>query len=437
MSYNSIVVENLNKYFEVYKNPQDRLKDILFPVFQKMICKPVQEYHQKFWALKNVSFEIKKGETVGILGQNGSGKSTLLQIIMGTMRPSSGKVSVIGKVSGLLELGSGFNPDFTGRENVYLNGSLLGLSKDEINNKFDDIVSFADIGEHLDMTVKTYSSGMMLRLAFAVHCFVESDILIIDEALAVGDARFQLKCFRKLQEIKDRGTTILFVSHAIDMVKSFCNKGIVLDYGCMKYIGEATTAATLYHNILFPDIKAENTDILNENKIDSMQKKNDLESVEDKKIILTNLKKSWGIGGFFIDKIEMNGIKNKCFMGRDSTINIVIYYNLDVKYISNHFSVDEKKIYIGIRLDNQSGITIFDAFHDDILNKKNTGEQVLKCNIVIPKLRGGNYFFSFGAAVGRIGQVTPLCSYDDAAMLSIEEDVTILGLMQPTFNFMD
>ena len=435
MSCNSIIVENLSKYFEVYKNPQDRLKEIVFPRLQKMIRKPSQEYHQKFWALKDISFEIKKGETVGILGQNGSGKSTLLQIIMGTMSASSGKILTIGKVSGLLELGSGFNPDFTGRENVYLNGSLLGLSKQEINNKFDDIASFADIGEHLDMPVKTYSSGMMLRLAFAVQCYVESDILIIDEALAVGDARFQLKCFRKLQEIKDRGTTILFVSHAVEMVKSFCNRGIVLDYGCVKYIGTVNTAATKYHNILFPEIKSEN--INNTENTEHIEKNTVVKNFENKKLILTNLQKSWGIGGLFINKIEMNGVKNEFFMDRDSIINIVIYYNLDIDHISRYFSMNEKKIYLGIRLDNQDAITIFDAFYDNILNKKNIGEQVLECNIVIPKLRGGNYFFSFGAAVGNIGQVTPLCSYDDVIMLSIEKDITILGIMQPTFNFMD
>lgn len=198
----TIQVDGLSKCFKIYDRPRNRLKQLVFPRLQSAIGRNPVSYHRNFWALRDVSFDVKRGQTVGIIGQNGSGKSTLLQIITGTMAPSQGTVNIQGRIAALLELGSGFNPEFTGRENVYLNGSLLGLSRAQIEQSFDYIAAFADIGEHLDYPVKTYSSGMMVRLAFAVQVAVETEVLIIDEALAVGDARFQLKCFKRLEELK-------------------------------------------------------------------------------------------------------------------------------------------------------------------------------------------------------------------------------------------
>jgi len=225
MSCNDIAiqVDNIGKCFEIYKQPQDRLKQLVFSSLCHVLKRKPPIYYEPFWALQNISFEIKRGDSVGVIGQNGSGKSTLLQLITGILAPTYGKIEVKGKIGALIELGSGFNPEFSGKENVYLNGSLLGLSNHEIERKFDQIAAFADIGEHLERAVKTYSSGMMLRLAFAVQMAVEPDILIIDEALAVGDAKFQLKCFRRLAELKENGCTIFFVSHSIETVRSFCD----------------------------------------------------------------------------------------------------------------------------------------------------------------------------------------------------------------------
>ncbi|MDX8377458.1 MAG: ABC transporter ATP-binding protein, partial [Mariprofundales bacterium] len=206
MSDIAIRVQNICKYYQIYSNPQDRLKQSLW--------RGRKQFYREFKALDDVSFEVKKGETVGIIGRNGSGKSTLLQIICGTLAPTSGDVEVNGRVAALLELGSGFNPEFTGRENVYMNATILGLSKKEIDARFDDIVAFADIGEFIEQPVKTYSSGMMMRLAFAVAINVKPDVLIIDEALSVGDVAFQRKCFGKIEEIRDAGATIMFVSHS-------------------------------------------------------------------------------------------------------------------------------------------------------------------------------------------------------------------------------
>ncbi len=200
-----------------------------------------------FTALKPLSFEVRRGESLGIIGRNGSGKSTLLQIIAGTLRPSTGHVDVYGRIAALLELGSGFNPEYTGRENIYLNASILGLTKAETNAKFDAIAGFADIGQFLDQPVKTYSSGMVLRLAFAVSINVEPDILIVDEALAVGDVFFTQKCFQRLREILDAGTTLLFVSHSMAAVQNLCNRAILLHEGRAIFEGLPEEAASRYY----------------------------------------------------------------------------------------------------------------------------------------------------------------------------------------------
>jgi len=230
----AIRVNNLSKCYLIYDRPQDRLKQSIIPRLQRLVGRQPKNYFREFWALKDVSFEVKKGETVGIIGRNGSGKSTLLQIICGTLTPTSGTVETNGRVAALLELGSGFNPEFTGRENVYMNGAVLGLSKEEIDARFDDIAAFADIGEFIDQPVKTYSSGMFVRLAFAVVAHVDPDILVIDEAFAVGDVFFQQKCIRMLRSFQENGGTILFVSHDTGTVLSLCKKALLLFQGGIK-----------------------------------------------------------------------------------------------------------------------------------------------------------------------------------------------------------
>lgn len=216
----AVSVRNLTKTYRLFGHPGDRIKQFLSLGFRK--------YHQEFIALRDVSFDIKKGETVGIIGRNGSGKSTLLQLICGILKPTSGTVQVNGQVSALLELGAGFNPEFTGRENIYFQGAIIGLSKEEMDKRFDDIAAFAGIGEFIDQPVRIYSSGMFVRLAFAVAINVEPDILVVDEALAVGDAAFQRKCYRKMENMTLRKTTLIFVSHDIESVRRLCQKAIFL-----------------------------------------------------------------------------------------------------------------------------------------------------------------------------------------------------------------
>jgi len=241
----AIRVSGVTKCFQVYAQPQDRLKQAVLPRLSRLLGRPGGTYYREFWALKGVDFEVRRGDTVGIVGRNGSGKSTLLQIICGTLQPTQGEVTVRGRVAALLELGAGFNPEFTGRENVYMSASILGLSREEIDRKYDDIVAFADIGDFLEQPVKTYSSGMYVRLAFAVIAHVDADILVIDEALAVGDAIFVQKCMRYLRKFRENGT-LLFVSHDTSSVLNFCQSAVWLDRGDMRMHGTAQETCNAY-----------------------------------------------------------------------------------------------------------------------------------------------------------------------------------------------
>lgn len=233
----AIKVENLSKCYHIYDQPRDRLL--------QMLTRGRKKFYREFWALKDVSFEVKRGETVGIVGRNGSGKSTLLQMICGTLNPTSGTIQTNGRIAALLELGSGFNPEFTGRENVYMNASVLGLTKEEIDGRFDKIVEFADIGDFIEQPIKTYSSGMVVRLAFAVIAHVDADILVIDEALAVGDAFFTQKCMRFLREFMKDGT-VLFVSHDTGAVINLCSQAILLSSGSILKRGTAKNVCESY-----------------------------------------------------------------------------------------------------------------------------------------------------------------------------------------------
>lgn len=242
MSKNVIEVKNVSKVYKMYNKPVDRLKET-FGIGKKQLYK-------EFYALNDVSFTIKQGETVGIIGRNGSGKSTILKILTGVLHPTGGAVGVDGKISALLELGTGFNMEYTGMENIYLNATIMNIPEKEIEAKIPEILSFADIGEHINQPVKTYSSGMFVRLAFAVAINVNPEILIVDEALAVGDTRFQLKCMDKFMEFMEAGKTVLFVSHDINMIKRFCKRAIWLNDGSLIMDGETDEVTDRYMDFL-------------------------------------------------------------------------------------------------------------------------------------------------------------------------------------------
>ncbi|WP_213939880.1 ABC transporter ATP-binding protein [Pseudomonas sp. dw_612] len=247
----AIRVENLSKCFHIYERPRQRLQQLLVAPLKSRFQNAHVKYYREFWALKNINFEISRGETVGIIGKNGSGKSTLLQIICGTLTASEGSVEVNGRIAALLELGSGFNPDFTGRENIYLNGTILGLTRQEIDDRFADIEAFADIGDFIDQQVKSYSSGMAVRLAFAVAINADPEILIVDEALSVGDELFQRKCFSRIEAIRQKGATILFVSHAGSAIIELCDRAILLDSGDKLTEGAPKQVVGNYQKMLY------------------------------------------------------------------------------------------------------------------------------------------------------------------------------------------
>ena len=249
----AISVRNVSKSYKVFDNQRSRFLHTLNPKYKTNI--------QEIWALKDITFEIKRGESVAIIGRNGGGKSTLLEILTGTLTPTSGEVIVNGRVSALLELGSGFNPEYTGRDNVILNGLLLGLSRQEILSRFAEIEAFAEIGSAIDRQVKTYSSGMMMRLAFAVQVLCEPDILIIDEALSVGDVFFQQKCLGYIRGLCDKGTTLLFVSHDMGTVRDICKQGLFLKSGKKEFFGNKLEAIRRYvvHNAVATTIPVPNS----------------------------------------------------------------------------------------------------------------------------------------------------------------------------------
>lgn len=240
--YNAIEIKEISKIYKLFARPKDRLKESLSLTHK---C-----YHTDHFALAGVNLEVKKGEAVGIIGTNGSGKSTLLKIITGVLNPSGGSVEINGKISALLELGAGFNMEYTGIENIYLNGTMMGFTDEEMDAKLEDIITFAEIGEFVHQPVKTYSSGMFARLAFAVAINVEPDILIVDEALSVGDIFFQAKCYRKFTEFKEAGKTIIFVSHDMGSIIKYCDRALLLNKGKQVYVGPCSQAVDIYKKIL-------------------------------------------------------------------------------------------------------------------------------------------------------------------------------------------
>ena len=241
-SHPAIAVRHISKAYHVYHRPIDRLREL--------ISLKRRSYHQEYWALKDISFEVEEGTIIGIIGQNGAGKSTLLQVLAGILQPTAGEVRIRGRIAALLALGAGFDPEFTGRENVFLNGSILGIDRAEMEKRFDLITDFAEIGTFIDQPVKTYSSGMYVRLAFAVAANVDADVLLLDEALSVGDSMFQKRCFARLEQARRDGKTIILASHGMQVIQTVCNKVILVDHGEILKMGEPVAVCLTYHELL-------------------------------------------------------------------------------------------------------------------------------------------------------------------------------------------
>ena len=360
----AIQVQHLSKIYSIYKRPQDRLKQSVIPRLQQLVGRRPSRYYREFWALRNISFEVHKGETVGVIGRNGSGKSTLLQLICGTLTPTSGTVNTQGRIAALLELGSGFNPEFSGRENVYLNGTILGLSREELDARFDDIASFADIGDFIEQPVKIYSSGMVVRLAFAVQAMVDPDILIVDEALAVGDEKFQRKCFARIEELKSKGTSILFVSHSGAQIIELCEKALLLERGSRLLYTEPAQAVRAYHKLIYAPAHEQKQLVKEYQAADQAIAVEPTTVKTDPKPASKTAGNDSFDSGLVPDSTQVypiQGAEIRSFRILDTNGQVVNLLNRGQEYrieVSGQFLSDAEKIYFGVHIRSISGVTI-------------------------------------------------------------------------------
>ncbi|MGF6089679.1 ABC transporter ATP-binding protein [Pseudomonas sp. 18173] len=410
----AIKVENLNKCYHIYDKPHDRLK--------QMLMRGRRQYFQEFWALRDVSFEIKKGETVGIIGRNGSGKSTLLQMICGTLNPTSGTIQTQGRIAALLELGAGFNPEFTGRENVYMNGAILGLTQDQIDSRFEEIASFADIGSFIEQPVKTYSSGMFVRLAFASNIMSRPEIMIVDEALSVGDMNFQAKCMTALTRIQDNGATILFVSHDVGSVKSLCSRGVYLERGQLVAQGRAADVAERYVRTMREEMNDEHRKFSRVSA--AFGEKPALASESSIKPAESGFKRSaefenrvaqfrYGTGEVKVASVELLDTEGKelTFVEFNQEVKVKVYFEAFAeKSISVNFSVfDEKK-------NNIVGCGFLHADQSYLLTKENA-KYLAEYTLKLP-LQEGNYSL-------RINISSPIVENESAEFVDFVSDALV------------
>lgn len=375
-----IKVQNLSKIYKLYDNPTDRLKESL------SIRK--RKYHKEHYALRDVSFEIKKGQTIGIIGTNGSGKSTLLKIITGVLSKTTGEVNIKGKISALLELGAGFNPEYTGRQNIYLNGTMLGYTREEIDEKIDDIIDFADIGYFIDQPVKTYSSGMFVRLAFAVSINVDPEILIVDEALSVGDIRFQQKCYRKIEQFKSEKTVIM-VSHDIGSINKFSDKVIWIEQGKLMDIGDPIEISKKYQAYLMNSKISHNISVnMDETSLEKKQLEEKLNVIDE----------SFEVYGDKQAQIISVGLFNE----KDHKLEVVMPGTI-VKFIMKvQYNEELINPIAGITINDRLGHIIFQT-NNYVLDKviDTVGRQAFyEFKFIMPELNQGTYTISPALASG-------------------------------------
>ena len=410
-----IKMENISKCFQTYAKPIDRLKQMLFGRFGK-------RYFRRFWALRNINFEIRRGECVGVIGKNGAGKSTLLQILVGTLTPTAGTVFTKGRIAALLELGSGFNPDFTGHDNIYMNASILGLTREEIDSCYQEIVNFADIGDFIHEPVKTYSSGMIMRLAFAVQIMVRPDILIVDEALSVGDAAFQRKCFVHMEKLIKGGTTVFLVTHDTSAVKRFCQKCIFLKNGTIDYIGDVEEGITRYYRFLFPQSAELPVEGNNEDESEV--------SIEDGYCLEVkgseNVHK-WGYGHGAISWVRIWGLDTGGRFKAPGKIKIQVSANWDPQCLTQEITKQSlpENIVVGILLTNKENIRIFgtNTMLDGYFISPYERSSVVACfELDIPCLKVGDYFITAAISLGYKDMYFDLQWQDVCAQISVYEN---------------
>jgi lipopolysaccharide transport system ATP-binding protein len=415
---NALVVDGLSKCYRLWDDPKDRLKHPMRDMLSRWLPLSPKTYFREFWALRDVSFELRRGSSLGIIGRNGSGKSTLLQMLCGTLTPTSGDFQVNGRVSALLELGAGFNPEFTGRENVYMNASILGLNRSETDAHFDDIVSFADIGGFLDQPVKTYSSGMYVRLAFAVAISVDPDILVVDEALAIGDTLFQNKCYRKFEQLRSAGKTVVFVTHSTDLVPKHCDRCLVLDAGRSYFLGAADEAVNVYMDLLYgtsgrspagPTVAPvvhegspqEVVDVtsgpMGEDAEEAIDRLLSERSTDDGfPTHATYNPNEYRYGDFRATQVDYVVVSD----GRANVPMVEADEPLDI-YVRMCFHEDLDDLVLGIALQTVDGVTVYGVNTRDAdirVPAQTAGDQLIARFSFVPRLVAGDYFVALGIA---------------------------------------
>ncbi len=398
MSFNlAISVKGLSKSYALYEKPLSRIADLVMPGEAK--------YYKPFWALKDVNIEINKGQTVGIVGKNGSGKSTLLEIIADTLQATSGEVQVNGRIAALLELGAGFNPEFTGRENVMMNAAIMGISPDVVTAKLGEIEAFANIGEHIHQPVKTYSSGMFVRLAFATSIHMEPEILIVDEALAVGDISFQRKCFREFERFKREGKTILFVTHAVDLISSYCDSAVFLHQGEVRSIGEPKKVVYDYLDMMFGTGEGETggTDAGHDAPLlgQTPSPRNIAQLNANPSIDGSKFRRSYNRNEYRWGTQQVQIIDYKLESGGECDPVVLQQGSVVTVTMKVHFNAPVQDLIYGITLKTLDGVTVYGANTRDRDIKtagRITGDQIEVCFSLKLNLLKGNYFVSLGVA---------------------------------------
>ena len=418
----AIKVENLSKVYKLYNAPIDRMKEALHPFKKK--------YHKDFFALNDINFDIKKGETVGIVGKNGSGKSTLLKIITGVLTPTNGRVTVNGRISALLELGAGFNPEYTGMENIYFQGNLMGFEREEMDAKVQEILDFADIGDFIHQPVKNYSSGMFARLAFAVAINVEPEILIVDEALSVGDMAFQAKCFNKFKEFRDKGITILFVTHSTDLIIKYCQSAILINEGIKIKDGDCKetveTFRKLMVNLARKNVEAQE-DKLAEKEASPKKKLRNLKehlSLNAKPIVYGSMEAEIIDFGIINDK---GIITNQLYHDEDYVIQMSVKFEVDI--IDPIFAYTFKSV-DGLELTGTNSLNL-----NQVFGKIQAGETVtvrFNQNMI---LNSGQYLLSFGCTKYQDGNLTVFHRIYDVVAVEVISTVSATGIAFSVSDF--
>lgn len=395
-----ISIDNITKVYNMYTSPKDRLKEAL---------NPKQIRHTEFYALKNISFDVMQGEIVGIMGRNGAGKSTLLKIITGVLQPTCGNVSVSGRISSLLELGAGFNYEYTGIENIYFYGTIMGLSKDEIAARVDEIIQFAEIGDYVYQPVKTYSSGMFARLAFSCAINVDPEILIVDEILSVGDLRFQSKCFKKFKEFKQKGVTILYVGHDISTMRSFCDRCIWLNKGEIVDSGDPSYISAQYMEFMFLDNASEFTNYKAWKKKKDDQAENQEQMTDETKDVLTTIEKPaefselnnrmqigvplahWGTKAGLLHNISMT-VNGKEIHSCDPRDTVTLSFS--IPYIEN---IDYDQLSVSFSIKNREGLDLVvkTTYESGIRLAPDKNGHTFKF-VFEPRLANGDYYLALG-----------------------------------------